>query len=96
PTRRHLGVRDRIFFAVLVKNQMADTEVQEQIVRSSGLDWTLIQPVHLHDTTPHAAPFLSSAGETGAMKVSRVAVGQAIGHVVDDPTLSYETVSVSG
>ncbi|MEM9132235.1 MAG: NAD(P)-binding oxidoreductase [Actinomycetota bacterium] len=95
PTRRHLGLRDRIFFALLVKNQMADTEIQEQVVRSSGLDWTLIQPVHLNDSTPHAAAFLSTTGETAEMKVSRVAVGQAIELVVGDPNLSYETVSVS-
>ncbi|MEM7273411.1 MAG: NAD(P)-binding oxidoreductase [Actinomycetota bacterium] len=96
PTRRHLGLRDRLFFAVLVKNQMADTELQEQVVRSSGLDWTLMQPVHLTDATPHAAAVLSTTGETGAMKVSRVAVGRAIEHAVGAPTLSYETVSVSG
>lgn len=96
PTRRHLGLRDRMLFAVLIKNQMADTEAQEQVVRSSGLDWTLIQPVHLNDTTPTTAPFLSTAGATGTMAVSRTAVGQAIGQVVGDPTLSYETISVSG
>ncbi len=96
PTRRLLGFSDRIFFATIVKKQMADTELQDRIVRSSGLDWTLIQPVHLNDTTPDNAPFLSTTGETGAMKVSRTAVGQALAQVVDDPTLSYETVSVSG
>lgn len=96
PTRPNLGLLDRIFFAVLVKNQMDDTEIQEQIVRSSGLDWTLIQPVHLNDTVPATDPVLSTTGDTRAMKVSRRAVGLAVAEVVGDSTMSYETISVSG
>ena len=95
-TRQRLGLRDRLFFALLVKNQMADTEIQEQVVRASGLDWTLIQPVHLNDTIPEVDAFRSTTGETRAMKVSRLAVGKAVADVVADSTYSYQTVSISG
>jgi uncharacterized protein YbjT (DUF2867 family) len=96
PTRARLRWSDRLLFAALLKPQMADTEVQEQLVRSSGLDWTLIQPVHLTDDVTAAEPFRSTAGETREMKVSRRSVGRAIQAVVDDPAMTFETVAVSG
>ncbi|MEM9038705.1 MAG: NAD(P)-binding oxidoreductase [Actinomycetota bacterium] len=96
PTRGSLGLTDRLFFALLVKKQMADTETQERIVRSSGLDWTLVQPVHLNDDADGPDAFRSTTGETREMKVSRTVVGRTVSQVVTDPTLSYETLSVSG
>lgn len=60
---------------MVVKNQMADTEVQEQLVRTSGLDWTLIQPVPLTDADREGAPLVSTTAQTRTLKVSRAAVG---------------------
>ena len=96
PTQQHLRFVDRLFFASVVRKQMADTAIQDRMVRDSGLDWTLIQPVHLTDATESAPPMLSTIGETREMKVSRAAVGRAVSEVVADSALSYETVSVSG
>ncbi|MEO1061944.1 MAG: NAD(P)-binding oxidoreductase [Actinomycetota bacterium] len=96
PTRQHLGFTDRLFFATLVKKQMADTELQERIVRSSGLDWTLVQPVHLNDEPDGPEPFWSTTGETRKMKISRTVVGRTLSRVVTDPTLGHTTLSVSG
>ena len=96
PTRPLLGRVDRLFFSLVLKPQITDTEAQETLVRSSGLDWNLIQPVHLTDDAIDAEPFQSTTGETRKMKVSRSSVGHAIRAVVDDSSVSYETVSVSG
>lgn len=96
PTRQHLGLTDRLFFAVLVKKQMADTELQERIVRSSGLDWTLVQPVHLNDQPDGPEPFWSTTGETRKMKISRTVVGRTLSRAVTDPSLSHATLAVSG
>lgn len=96
PTRQHLGFTDRLFFATLVKKQMADTELQERIVRSSGLEWTLVQPVHLNDEPDGPEPFWSTTGETRKMKVSRTVVGRTLSRVLTDPTLGHTTLSVSG
>ncbi|HVK78101.1 MAG TPA: NAD(P)H-binding protein, partial [Kofleriaceae bacterium] len=46
-TRDRLGLVNRLFFALLLKPQIADTEIQNQEVADSGLDWVLVQPVHL-------------------------------------------------
>ncbi|MEM8902388.1 MAG: NAD(P)-binding oxidoreductase [Actinomycetota bacterium] len=96
PTRQDLGLVDRLFFALVVKKQMADTELQERIIRSSGLDWTLVQPVHLNDEPDGPEPFWSTTGETRSMKISRTVVGRTLSRVVADPTLSHTTLSVSG
>ncbi len=96
PTKQFLGFQDRLFFAPLVPKQMADTEVQDRLVRSSGLDWTLVQPVHLNDEADGPDAFWSTTGETREMKIPRTVVGRSVSQVVTDPTLSYQTLSVSG
>lgn len=74
-TRDQLPWLYRLVFALLLKPQIADTERQEAIVRASGLEWVLAQPVNLTDeatTTPaHASP----SGNVEGMKVSRRQVG---------------------
>lgn len=96
PTRQHLGLADRIFFATVVKKQMADTEKQDRLVRESGLDWTLVQPVHLNDDPDGPEAFWSTNGDTREMKVSRTVVGRSVSRVVANANLTYETLSVSG
>jgi uncharacterized protein YbjT (DUF2867 family) len=95
PTARLLGLVDRLFFFFLIKNQMDDTEVQEKFVRSSGLDWTIIQPVYLTDATSVEA-FISTDGRTRGRSVSRRGVAQVIGDALERSTLIAQTVSVSG
>ena len=91
-----MGILRWLFFALVVKQQMADTEAQERLVRSSGLDWTLVQPVHLTDDADGTDAFWSTDGEVRKMKVSRTVVGRTVSRVVTDPSLSLRTLSVSG
>jgi hypothetical protein len=90
-TRERLGVVDGLFFELVLKPQIADTEAQEAIVTASGLDWVLVQPVHLTDDADDAMPFVSGDGETRRMKVSRAAVGR----VLDRAVTSREWVGAS-
>ena len=39
----------KIIIPTLLKNAIADKEIQEQIIRESGLDWTIIRPGGLTD-----------------------------------------------
>lgn len=48
-TRARLGLVDRLFFELILKPQIEDTEKQSRAVSESGLDWVLVQPVHLTD-----------------------------------------------
>lgn len=96
-TRDLLGWIDRLFFTILLSPQIQDTERQELLVRESGLDWVLVQPVHLTDQdTDETSPYISLEGETRHMKVSRKQVGIALTTVLADSTISQRTVSISG
>lgn len=70
-TRGRLPWVHRLVFALLLRPQIQDTELQEQAVRASGLDWTLAQPVGLTDAVTTVPAFASPDGDTRSMKVSR-------------------------
>jgi nucleoside-diphosphate-sugar epimerase len=95
-TRERLGFVDSMFFKLLLKPQIADTEVQNAEVAESELDWVLAQPVHLTDSDDDVMPFLSTEGETAAMKVSRRSVGRFLADAVQDARYLRKTVAVSG
>ena len=64
PTRDRLRWIERLFFALVLAPQIADTERQQALVEASALDWVVVQPVHLVDGADDAAPFASSTGDT--------------------------------
>lgn len=94
-TRERLGLVDRLFFALLLKPQIADTEVQNADVAASGLDWILVQPVHLTDGAEDDMPFVSTEGDTGKMKISRNSVGHFLAQAVVSPEFVGKSVSLS-
>ncbi|MGY1810662.1 NAD(P)-dependent oxidoreductase [Blastococcus sp. SYSU D00669] len=99
PTRDRLPLSDRLAFALLLRPQIDDTERQERVVRDSGLDWTLVQPVHLTDGDQGATWSTDAGPEPLAiegMKVSRRALGGVLADVVADTGLVGRTVAVSG
>jgi uncharacterized protein YbjT (DUF2867 family) len=95
-TRDRLGLAESLFFALVLKPQIADTEVQNREVSESGLDWVLVQPVHLTDAHESAMPFVSRQGETGRMQVSRKGVARFLARAVSDPSFVHESLAVSG
>jgi len=94
-TRSLLGLLDRMFFALLIKPQIFDTEMQEAVLRGSGLDWTIVQPVHLIDDESDEH-FVSTDGRTRARKVSRRGVARVHTELVEGTAFVGRTVSVSG
>jgi uncharacterized protein YbjT (DUF2867 family) len=95
PTRARLPLAYRLIFALLLKPQIADTEVQEREVRDSGLDWVIAQPVALNDRPWHAAPYVSSCGETQSMEISRQQVGHFLAHSIQVPQYVGRTMALS-
>jgi putative NADH-flavin reductase len=95
-TRHRLRLIDRLFFALLLKPQIADTEIQNQEVSDCELDWLLVQPVHLTNGAENDLPLSSSTGETGVMKLSRRSVGRFLAHAVQNPALTRQTIALSG
>lgn len=77
PSRKYLRFIDRLFFNLLLKPQIDDTDLQDELIRQSGLDWTITQPVHLTDTIqPEDKAFLSTTNEVGNWSISRKLVGE--------------------
>jgi len=94
-TRTLLGLTDRVLFALLIKPQIVDSEIQEGVLRGSDLDWTIVQPVHLSDDDSDSR-FISTDGTIREHKVSRRAVARVHADLVESATMVGRTVSVSG
>ncbi len=95
-TRDNLRMLDRLFFRLILEPQIADTEAQEQIVRESGLDWVLAQPVHLTDDEARQPAFSSTAGEVRVNKISRGAVAGFLSELVVGSSYTRQSVALSG
>lgn len=94
-TRALLTPLYRLFFAIFLKPQMADTELQERAVRASGLDWVLVQPVNLTDGLEDGRAFASDRGEVHRMKLPRRWVGRFLADAVREARYLGRSVALS-
>lgn len=95
-TRGSLRWIERLFFGLLLKPQIADTEVQELVVRESGVDWVLAQPVHLTDEDVDQMPFASTEGQVRDWKISRKGVARFLALATQAPEYVGQSVALSG
>lgn len=95
-TRKRLRPMDRLVFGLLLKPQIADTEAQEAVVRESGLDWVLAQPVHLTDDDRDEMPFASAKGEVHEWKIARKGVAQFLSQAAGASDYVGQSVALSG
>lgn len=95
-TRERLRLVERLFFALLLKPQIADTEIQTRLVSESDLAWTLVQPVHLTDADDSELPFASESGETARMSLSRRSVGRFLALAAESGDFVRQSVALSG
>lgn len=79
-SRGHGGpLYDLLLFPIVLKRIYDDKDVQEQIIRASGLEWTILRPGILTDEPVRApARVLPDPKDWHAGKVARAAVAQAI------------------
>ena len=82
-TRDRLRWVDRLFFALLLKPQIEDTETQERAVRGSGLEWVIAQPVHLTDDASETPAVVSPQGHAQTWNVSRRQVARFLRQAVE-------------
>lgn len=95
-TRGLLRFVDQLFFNLILKPQIDDTEAQEKEVRDSGVDWVIAQPVHLTDEDSDALPFLSVNGQARLMKVARKSVARFLALAACKPDFIGKSVAISG
>lgn len=94
-TRSQLKLLDRVLLTTMIGPQLFDTEIQEGVLRGSGLDWTIVQPVYLTDA-PTDEWVASLDGSTRGRKVSRRAVAHVHADLVESADHVGRTLSVSG
>jgi uncharacterized protein YbjT (DUF2867 family) len=96
PSKHKLRFIDQLFFSLLLKPQIADTEVQDEVVRESGLDWTIIQPVHLsNEGKEDEKPYPSMVNEVGNWSITRKIVGQYNAHALFNNNTIGRTIALS-
>ncbi len=95
-TRERLSPVFRLWFRALqLGEQLADKERQETLVKESGLDWTLIQPVGLTDGAATGRWLASTSGDRRKRTVSRVDLADFIAEVLEGSRYVRETVVLS-
>ena len=75
--------------------QLADKERQESLVKASGLDWTLIQPVGLTDGAATDRYVVSATGERRKRTISRVDLAGYVAETVRERRHVHETIVLS-
>jgi uncharacterized protein YbjT (DUF2867 family) len=84
-----------LVFRVLLWPQILDTNEQESLVRSSGLSWTIVQPVGLSDAASEVPAFTSTCAEVRSMAVTRAQVARAMCGMLDGPSTHGACVAIS-
>ncbi len=96
-TRDRLSLVFKLWFRALqLGEQLADKERQEKLVKASGLDWTLIQPVGLTDGAATGRWLTSSAGDRRKRTISRSDLAAFLAEVLANGRYVRETVVLSG
>lgn len=84
-TRAALDAKWRLAFALLLRPQIDDHERQEKIVRESGLDWTLLQPVGLVDGAGGAVATGAPGEGLPTMRLARASLARVTVDAVEQP-----------
>jgi uncharacterized protein YbjT (DUF2867 family) len=83
-TRGRLPLKWKLIFSLLLR-----------VVRASGLDWMIVQPVGLKDTDDTTPVLASADGETRSMAVSRKSVARVLVEAVQEAGNVRKSIAVS-
>lgn len=87
----------RIMFGLLLRPVFLDHELQEMLVRASGLNWTIIRPSAFTDG-PATDAFKTGFGPTErdlTLKISRRDVARFLTRQLGDPSHLHQAVAIS-
>jgi putative NADH-flavin reductase len=94
-TRSRTPFLFNIFAKTVLRGIMADKERQERDIRSSGLDWTIVQPLGLTDDPASGRPYVSIDGSRRTTRVSRADVAAVCIEAIDHASYIGASISVS-
>jgi uncharacterized protein YbjT (DUF2867 family) len=95
-TRTRASLLNRLFFRLVLREHMADKELQEAAVKASAADWTLVQPVALVDKPAMGQWTASNGGSIGGSMISRTDLATFIVQELTSPQHLGMTVTLSG
>ncbi len=95
-TRARMPLAFKLFYRTVLREQMADKEQQEKLIKSSGLDWTLVQPVGLDDGPATHNWLADTGGVIRRTQMSRADVADFLVSLVGSEEYSRRTVALSG
>ncbi len=95
PSRDRPPLAFKVVAATILKDVMADKELQENDVRASDTDWTIVQPLGLTDETGTGRAFVSIDGSRGCTHVSRADVATVCIDAIENRRYLRETIAVS-
>jgi len=96
PTRDRLVFPFNVVATTLLKDVMADKELQESEVRSSDTDWTIVQPLGLTDEPATGRPFVATDGSRQTTQIARADVAAVCIEAIESRRYLRETIAVSG
>jgi uncharacterized protein YbjT (DUF2867 family) len=95
-TRARLPFAFKLFYRSVLREHMADKEKQEEMVKSSGLDWTLVQPVGLTNGPATNTWLADTQGLIRRQQMSRADVAAFLVSLIASKEYSRATVALSG
>jgi uncharacterized protein YbjT (DUF2867 family) len=95
-TRERLPLAFKLFYRLVLREHMADKERQEQVVKASGLEWTLVQPVGLTDGPATGQWLADTTGVIRRQQISRADVAAFLVSLMGNRTYECATVALSG
>jgi uncharacterized protein YbjT (DUF2867 family) len=95
-TRERASWLNRLFFRLVLREHMADKELQEAAVKASAADWTLVQPVALVDKPILGRWTASKVGAIGGNMISRTDLAAFIAQELARPQHLGMAVTLSG
>jgi uncharacterized protein YbjT (DUF2867 family) len=85
----------KAFLTLAIRPQVDDHERQEQWVRESGLDWTILRPVVLNDDPTAAPAYVGVDDRVPTMKVSRRQVARVAADALESDAQLGRVLSIS-
>lgn len=85
----------RLLYRLLLKDVLADKEVQEAMIRRSGTEWVIVQPVSLTDGPATDAGQVRFDGTVRGSRVSRTDVAHYCVEAIETDEYVHRTATVS-
>lgn len=90
-----LSFINKLFFAILLHNARQDHEKQEALVKTSGLDWTIIRPSGLIDKPATERYAIGENIQAKTSKISRADVAHCIIKELTSNALIQKAVTIT-